>query len=220
MANITPNSDGDSFVGADTAKQLSDIQKKLNDLKQRREELEEQRRRILGSSDQSSSRPRSLRGPTQNRRRHSQPSQRTLPLRPPRPPISDHSIRIPNEKERQQTAQRTPYLEMKESMRRSWSRDSSLVMGSFLMEDNPRARTFTRERRFIPPPECNGIYFLGTEMELMIRNKNVAPSQRSGRRDNTPYRWNDIIDGVTPGPGAYTPLFSKVSKPSRRAQLF
>nr|CCD14946.1 unnamed protein product [Trypanosoma congolense IL3000] len=196
----------------DTAMQLSEIQRKLNELKQRREELEQQRRQILGSISNTTSSdlppPVPRRSEERNRSRYSQ--------RMPPPPPTEHSIRIPSEKERKMSGPRNAHVEMKEAMRRSWSQDSMLVIGDFLLEDKPRTCTFGRERRFLPLRERPELYYLGTDMELMIRNKNVKPPTRGEIAKNPAYHWYTCACHGTPGPGAYTPRYSKVTKPTRR----
>ncbi|KAG8349091.1 hypothetical protein ERJ75_000712000 [Trypanosoma vivax] len=225
MDDITYQYDGGRGVVTNAAMELSEIQRKLDELKQRRGELEEQRRQILRNLDSTSSQNASRRSGVRNgeelknspNRSHMQ-SSRGLSRNGANVSVMNHSFRIPSEMERQKEMKRNVYCNMKESIRKSWEQDSSLVMGTFLLEDNPRSCTFGRERRFIPLNNSKGQYFLSTDVELMIKNKNnirsqVSTSDRGGRLMNPTNHWNDMVCSGSPGPGAYTPLFSKASKP-------
>lgn len=195
---------------AEGSARLVEIQEELEALARRRAALEEQRRKLLsgrgdGAGDSAGCRH------AQARRTGSAPLVDQS--------VTNHSSRIPSEAERLGALKKSVFREMKESMRRSWEHDSSLVMGSFLLEDNPRASTFGRERRFIPIMDQKGPYYLGTDLELMQKHKNqlitsVTASRRGERGMNISSHWNDLKCVGSPGPGAYTPHYNKVSKPS------
>jgi hypothetical protein len=114
---------------------------------------------------------------------------------------------------------------MKEAMKRSWEHDSCLVGGSFLVRDNPHNTTFPRERRFGHLPNQKGMYYLATDVEIMQENaraekrRYLTVSSRGRPGCNVRSNWNDSKGGCAPGPGAYTPRFQKVSKPSILTRL-
>lgn len=120
--------------------------------------------------------------------------------------------KIPLERERRRRLKETPHLVMKNSMRQAAEEDSALIMGDFLPENQSKAYTFGRERRFMPVIGQRGSYYLATDVALAQDRARMVTS----RKDLTLY---DDFSG-TPGPGAYTPRYSKVSKPSPLAELY
>lgn len=110
---------------------------------------------------------------------------------------------IPSERDRRLAQQPTPQLVMKNAMREAVYHDSTCLMGDFLLEDNSQVYTFGRARRFMPVVGQRGKYYLSTEMEVSQQEKRVA--ERRGVA---------ITSHESPGPGAYTPRYNKVSKPS------
>ncbi|KEG11363.1 hypothetical protein DQ04_02701020 [Trypanosoma grayi] len=209
----------------ETSAQLVDIQKELEALKQRRMVLEEQRRKIFSSCGSSAS-ANGAQSTIWSQRAANDTSSRNCTQvtrgssgrRLDRSSV-DHSCRIPSEAERLKTIKTNVYREMKDSMRKSWEHDSALIMGSFLADDNPRACTFGRERRFVPIVDQKGQYYLSTDVEAMSRRKNQATdchtvSRRGERGMNISNHWNDLQCSGPPGPGAYTPRYGKLAKPS------
>ncbi|ESL07418.1 hypothetical protein TRSC58_04892 [Trypanosoma rangeli SC58] len=225
MQGAHRRSEGATDHGAGTNTQLLDIQKELEALQQRRAVLEEQRKVLLSGCNSTAS----VSAMQCTVLSHEAPSDaagctRTHPtrnssVRHPGPSSIDNSCRIPSETERLRLLRKNIFREMKDSMRNSWERDSALVMGSFLLEDNPHAGTFGRERRFVPVQNIKGTYYLGTDLELMQRQKNAfmanaTASQRGRRGMNVSNHWNDLHCNGPPGPGAYTPRYGKLAKPS------
>ncbi|KPI88226.1 hypothetical protein ABL78_2650 [Leptomonas seymouri] len=115
---------------------------------------------------------------------------------------------IPSEKSRRQRLKQTPELGMKTAMSDAAKHDSTLLMGSFLPEDNPRGCVFGRERRFRAVVGQRGKYYLSTDVGLEQQLSRASLDARTYERVAKRY-------DQTPGPGAYTPLFSKVSRPPR-----
>ncbi|KAH9577505.1 Phosphatidylinositol N-acetylglucosaminyltransferase subunit Y [Trypanosoma melophagium] len=189
---------------------LLSIQKELEALKQRRLALEEQRKKLLSSCGSTATEALTQNNTQLTRANSSHTVNRS---------VYSHSNRIPSEAERLRSMKKNVFSEMKESMRKSWERDSALVMGTFLLEDNPHACTFGRERRFVPIADHKGHYYLSTDMEIMQAQKNkllnkITASSRGGRGMNVSNHWNDLQCSGPPGPGAYTPRYGKLSKPS------
>ncbi|ORC93804.1 uncharacterized protein TM35_000016810 [Trypanosoma theileri] len=198
------------FESGETDAQLLSIQKELEALKQRRIALEEQRKKLLSSCGSTTADSITHNNTQLTRANSSRAVDRS---------VYSHSSRIPSEAERLRNMKKNVFSEMKESMRKSWERDSALVMGTFLVEDNPRACTFGRERRFVPIADHKGHYYLSTDMELMQAQKNkmlnnITASSRGGRGMNVSNHWNDLKCSGPPGPGAYTPRYGKLAKPS------
>ena len=132
---------------------------------------------------------------------------------------------IPSEKERREAVARTVYLEMKEEMKRAWAHDSTLVGGFFGLNDNPKASTFSRERRFVPLCGTKGAYYLATDVLEMQRKakeleaQNLTAGSRGRSGCNVVSNWNDSRGGGAPGPGAYTPRYQKLASPSILTRL-
>lgn len=118
---------------------------------------------------------------------------------------------IPSEQARRDDLRETPHLVMKKAMRRSADSDSMLVIGDFLLEDNSKVYTFGRERRFMPLVRQRGNYCLATDTAL------AQDAVRQAKATNI--RTAAAPIDATPGPGAYTPRFNKVSKPSALASM-
>lgn len=116
---------------------------------------------------------------------------------------------IPSEESRRRHLRPTAQLEMKSAMRDATMHDSTLLMGGFLLEDNPHTCTFGRERRFRPVVGQKGKYYLSTEVgvEQLLNRGDVIPATQQRMERHS---------GGTPGPGAYTPRYSKVSRPPRQ----
>lgn len=135
------------------------------------------------------------------------------------PSAMDQKQFIPSERDRREHLAKNVYYEMKEAMRRSWQHDSTLVGGYFGLQDNVTS-TFGRERRFTPLPGQKGSYHLATDTEEMqraahqLRQRHLTASSRGRPGCNVQSNWNDSRGGCAPGPGAYTPRFQKVAKPS------
>lgn len=115
---------------------------------------------------------------------------------------------ILSETERRRLLKATPHLTVKNALRTAAQHDSTLVMGSFLLEDNPHTCTFARERRFRPLLGHKGKYFLSTD---------VAVDQCTNRSHTNVTALLSALgsSSQTPGPGAYTPRYSKLSRPPR-----
>jgi hypothetical protein len=115
---------------------------------------------------------------------------------------------IPSEKSRLRHLKPTPQLGMKSAMRNAAAHDSTLLMGDFLPEDNPRACTFGRERRFRAVVGQRGKYYLSTDVgvEQLLNRDHL---------DTDTFRRMAQRFDQTPGPGAYTPRYNKVSRPPR-----
>ncbi|CAG9582275.1 conserved hypothetical protein [Leishmania major strain Friedlin] len=115
---------------------------------------------------------------------------------------------IPSEKERRCLLKTTPHLAVKNALRTAAQHDSTLLMGSFLLEDNPHTCTFGRERRFRPLLGHQGKYFLSADVAVnQFMNRSHANSTASLSALGS--------SSQTPGPGAYTPRYSKLSRPPR-----
>ncbi|GET92464.1 hypothetical protein, conserved [Leishmania tarentolae] len=115
---------------------------------------------------------------------------------------------IPSEKERRRLLKATPHLAAKDALRTAAQHDSTLLMGSFLLEDNPHTCTFARERRFRPLLGQKGKYFLSSDLAIdqcINRNHPNATTALNAFESSS----------QTPGPGAYTPRYSKLSRPPR-----
>ncbi|KAK7195882.1 hypothetical protein NESM_000520800 [Novymonas esmeraldas] len=216
---------------------LDAIHHELEELKRRRERLEAQRRALLegrrdGGAPKGGYAPyRSCSASTRaaGTRSHSTPgltaalqhsdadsratfstgpaAHRTSPLAADGTAIVLTSAKaIPSELERRRQLKATPHLAVKNALRAAAQQDSVLVMGGFLPEDNPRACTFGRERRFRQLLGQNGRYYLSTEVaveQYLNRDSGCTSSTLlSARR----------LDSQTPGPGAYTPRYTKVSR--------
>ncbi|RNF27224.1 uncharacterized protein Tco025E_00531 [Trypanosoma conorhini] len=218
--------EGATGAEAEANAQLLDIQRELEALKQRRTVLEEQRKMLLSGCNSTAASTSPVQCTLLS---HGAPSDAVGRTRPQLTRSSsarqfshssiNHSRRIPSEAERQKLLKKNVFREMKDSMRRSLERDSSLAMGTFLLEDNPHAGTFGRERRFIPIANGKGTYHLSTDFELMQRQKNafmnnVTASLRGRGGMNISGHWNDLQCSGPPGPGAYTPRYGKLAKPS------
>jgi hypothetical protein len=225
---------GDTHVASQLGdSHLTEIQLELELLKERRRALEQQRKMLLrgGAAAEhnrySSSRSHSGTSPPQaaqtSTRSSSARSNRSLNR-------SENNSRstsamdqrqfIPSERERREHTVRDIYREMKEAMRKSWETDSTLVGGFFTQPDNPRNSTFGRERRFTPLSGTKGQYHLATDVEAMQKlakerkARHLTASSRGRPGCNVQSNWNDSKGGAAPGPGAYTPRYQKVSKPS------
>lgn len=214
--------------------QLTEIQMELELLKERRRALEQQRKLLIrgtdsaaAAADQTTSRSntpgahnhhhnstRSSSAISHRSRSRSSRSQSTSAM--------DQKQFIPSEKERREHLAHNIYLEMKESIRRSWQTDSTLVGGFFQTSDNPKNCTFGRERRFRPLQGQKGPYHLATDVLEMQRvaheakngGRYLTASSRGRPGCNVQSSWNDPKGGCAPGPGAYTPRYQKTSKPS------
>ncbi|AYU82743.1 hypothetical protein conserved [Leishmania donovani] len=115
---------------------------------------------------------------------------------------------IPSEKERRRLLKATPHLAVKNALRTAAQHDSTLLMGSFLLEDNPHTCTFARERRFRPLLGQKGKYFLSADVAVdQCMNRSHANATKSLSALGSASQ--------TPGPGAYTPRYSKLSRPPR-----
>ncbi|EPY39145.1 hypothetical protein AGDE_02879 [Angomonas deanei] len=110
---------------------------------------------------------------------------------------------IPSEKQRRERLHHSSYYLLKESLRDAAKEDSMCQIGSFLLEDSSKIYTFGRERRFRPLVGHNGKYYLGADVEA-----------QQGAVRGTPGRRSQSVSNTTPGPGAYTPRYGKLSKPS------
>ncbi|KAG5494125.1 hypothetical protein JKF63_01960 [Porcisia hertigi] len=115
---------------------------------------------------------------------------------------------ILSENERRRILKATPYVAMKNALRDALQNDSTAIMGDFLLEDNPRACTFGRERRFRPLLDYKGRYFLSTDSAL-------GECINRGRGHVTTFKRELGNTSQTPGPGAYTPRYNKLSRPPR-----
>lgn len=215
--------------------QLTDIQLELELLKERRRALEQQRKMLLrsGSSaaDHTAYSSRSHSGASPPPAVAPQMSTRSSSARSNRShnrsennsrstSAMDQRMFIPSEKERREHTVRDIYHEMKAAMRKSWESDSTLVGGFFAQPDNPRNSTFGRERRFTPLTGTKGQYYLATDVEEMQRGakmhkvRHLTASSRGRPGCNVQSNWNDSKGGAAPGPGAYTPRYQKLAKPS------
>ncbi|CAJ1007987.1 hypothetical protein Q4I28_003300 [Leishmania naiffi] len=115
---------------------------------------------------------------------------------------------IPSEQERRRRLKATPHLAIKNALRDAAQQDSTLLMGTFLLEDNPHTCTFSRERRFRPLLGQSGKYFLSTDFSVdQCFNRSHAHAATSLKA------WGS--SSQTPGPGAYTPRYSKLSRAPR-----
>lgn len=223
---------------------LTEIQLELELLKERRRALEQQRRLLLeappapptaashaaaghpnssfntsGAAGQRGSSPSSARSQSTNRSR-SGPTGRSRSETGRSVSAMNHHRVLPSEKQRRDQLQPNIYQQMKEAMRRSWDHDSTLVGGCFNVRDNPQNSTFGRERRFLPVNGTKGTYFLATDVQHMQqsakegRQRHLTASSRGGPGCNVQSNWNDSRGGAAPGPGAYTPRYQKLAKPS------
>ncbi len=210
---------------------LTEIQLELELLKERRRALEQQRKMLLRGNSAGdhggaySSRSHSGTSPPQaahvSTRSSSARSNRSLNRSDSRSTSAmDQRQFIPSEKERREQHVRDIYREMKDAMRKSWESDSTLVGGFFAQPDNPRNSTFGRERRFTTLPGTKGQYHLATDVEEMqkgakaLKGRHLTASSRGRPGCNVQSNWNDSKGGAAPGPGAYTPRYQKLSKPS------
>ncbi|CUG89688.1 Hypothetical protein, putative [Bodo saltans] len=214
---------------------LTEIQLELELLKERRRALEQQRKMLLRGGGvaaehnrYSSSRSHSGNSPQQavqtSTRSSSARSNRSFNRSENNNSRStsamDQRQFIPSERERREHTVRDIYREMKEAMRKSWETDSTLVGGFFAQPDNPRNSTFGRERRFTPLSGTKGQYHLATDVEEMQKSakerkgRHLTASSRGRPGCNVQSNWNDSKGGAAPGPGAYTPRYQKLSKPS------
>eukprot|EP00757_Euglenozoa_sp_SAG-D1_P020738 gene20737-1117_t len=115
-----------------------------------------------------------------------------------------------------------PHRSMREEMREGWTQDSTLTSGYFLMEDN-KVSSFGKEKRFSNPvgTKNSGVYYLGSNMSQMqdkAKKGQTDVGGTSSRLDphmTVTSHWNDTRGGVAPGPGAYHPRYSKLSKPPK-----
>ncbi|KPA82513.1 hypothetical protein ABB37_03565 [Leptomonas pyrrhocoris] len=220
---------------AEVRPQLAAIRRELDVLKQRRAALEAQRSALLNeklhpSRDKKSdgyntsspiSTPRGLHaswsaGGLTGTRRHCEEgtfaaastSHSTSRHRYVDSTVLANMSEIPSERRRQRHLTQTPELGVKVAMREAAKHDSTLLMGDFLPEDNPHACTFGRERRFRSVVGQHGQYYLSTDVgvEQLLNRDHVDPVmyQRVAPRHDQ-----------TPGPGAYTPRYCKVSRPPR-----
>jgi hypothetical protein len=132
---------------------------------------------------------------------------------------ANDSVPIPPEKVRLSARKRDIYVEMKEAMRKSWERDSTLVSGYFVgtLKDRERG-TFPRQQRFQRPVGTTGMYYLSSDVETMqsgrVKGKRevLSVSVRGREGANVNSHWNDSLGGGAPGPGAYTPRYLGLSK--------
>lgn len=102
----------------------------------------------------------------------------------------------------------TPHLTLKHALQMATKDDSTLVMGDFLLEDNPRVCTFGRERRFRPLVERLGWYYMASDAA-------AERGSRGRQRPSAGWQTAVTLSDETPGPGAYTPQYNKASRPSR-----
>ncbi|KAG5491824.1 hypothetical protein JIQ42_01733 [Leishmania sp. Namibia] len=221
----------------DVQPHLDAIQRELGELRRRREQLEAQRKELLeGMHDPAeghkpgciSSSVSTHAGPA---RSHSTPG---LTFAHPRSEMESlttysglrangkHRYRtaypeafalayltpIPSEQERRRMLKATPHLTVKNALRAAAQQDSTLLMGDFLPEDNPHACTFGRERRFRPLLGQKGKYFLSADFAIdqCIHRSHADSTKSLIGLGNT---------SQTPGPGTYTPRYSKLSRPPR-----
>jgi hypothetical protein len=225
--------DPTSHLGVNDS-QLTEIQLELELLKERRRALEQQRKMLLRSSHAAadhttySSRSQSGASPppaaahmsTRSSSARSNHSLNRSENNSRSTSAMDQRQFIPSERERREHTVRDVYHEMKEAMRKSWESDSTLVGGFFAQTDNPRNKTFGRERRFTPIPGTKGPYYLATDVEEMqrsaktLKSRHLTASSRGRPGCNVQSNWNDSKGGSAPGPGAYTPRYQKLSKPS------
>lgn len=231
-----PSTSSDTRASNDYESQLIAIHKELNLLQQRRDRLEEQRQRLLqntapSSSQWSSGFNASSRSNGQHRtagRKVPSSSGLTSPPHASRsssvtanslaavghrshidPLVLSQERTILSEEERRREQQPTPFRTMKTAMREATQKDSTCLMGSFLLEDNPRVCTFGRERRFRSLVGQRGKYYLSNDVGLeQFYNHERG---HGGRQIAAQLRHYDD----TPGPGAYTPRYGKLSNPPR-----
>lgn len=213
--------------------ELEMVRHELEQLKRRRAELEAQRQRLL---DEKLNRRRARRtaayasgsvsvregddhgvwstaGLTSTQRPSDAVSAASASTSVARHPYIDSTVlanmsAIPSEQSRQRHLKHTPQLDMKSAIREAAKRDSTLLMGDFLPEDNPRTCTFGRERRFRSVVGQRGKYYLSTDVgvEQLLNRDHL---------DNATYQRVAQRYDQTPGPGAYTPRYSKLSHPPR-----
>lgn len=189
-----------------------ELQREMERIRERRRLLDEQRKllenrssRMLTPAPGGSGRSTSMRS-TSSHARH-----------------FDLFTPIPSERERCKTQVPTEQLEMKEAMKESWQRDSTLVGGYFLLKDNSKIPTISREQRFRPIIGMKGQYYLANDIFKMqatakAKRREVFDVSVRGKKDcNVVNNWNDSRGGCAPGPGAYTPRFQKVAPPSALA---
>ncbi|KAG5468444.1 hypothetical protein LSCM1_02424 [Leishmania martiniquensis] len=216
---------------------LDAIRRELEELRRRREQLEAQRKELLegihepavGQKAECSS--SSISTHARLNRAHSTPGLTSAQPRSEMESLTAHSglhtnrkhrckriypdtfalaylNPIPSEEERRRALKVTPQLTVKNALRSAAQQDSTLLMGDFLLEDNPHTCTFGRERRFRPLLGQKGNYFLSADFAIdeRIRRRQADSSMSLIRSGNT-YQ--------TPGPGAYTPRYKKLSRPPR-----
>ncbi|EPY29225.1 hypothetical protein STCU_04662 [Strigomonas culicis] len=220
----------------DAKGQLETIHDELEDLRLRRQQLEERRVRLLAASIPPSRPAGQVEGcaschvsaishakkeshgsahPTVNESRRTNTSVSRTSSVARRHPLGSAGLShlkvneasIVSEKIRREQLHHDPYFQLKEAMKKATQEDTMCAIGSFLLEDSSKVYTFGRERRFRPLVGEKGNYYLGTDMEIE-QSMNHRPT-RSRSANVTP-----TVYSGTPGPGAYTPRYGKLSKPS------
>jgi hypothetical protein len=190
--------------------EVEQLKREMQRIEATRQANEEQRHRLTRRPDSA---------PTSARRsRSSMSANQTMVTHDP--PGATHVQPIEPETARRSKLQKTSYLEMKEAMKDSWSRDSTLVSGYFMTRPTGRGGTFGSSQRFSKPVGMKEQYYLANDVQRMQsrevrqdrRRYQVATRGATGTNVNS--RWNDSKGGTAPGPGAYTPRFSAVSTAS------
>mmetsp|Transcript_815 Transcript_815/g.2813 ORF Transcript_815/g.2813 Transcript_815/m.2813 type:complete len:212 (-) Transcript_815:201-836(-) len=137
------------------------------------------------------------------------------------PPGATHVQPIEPEETRRQKLPKTSYLEMKDAMKASWYRDSTLVSGFFLTRPAGRGGTFGRSERFSKPVGMKEQYYLSNDIQRMqsrevrLDRRRYQVATRGATGTNVNSHWNDSKGGTAPGPGAYTPRYANTSQGPR-----
>ena len=136
------------------------------------------------------------------------------------PPGATHIEPIYDEQSRRSHfAHATLQSDMKEQIRDSWQRDTTLLQGFFLPQySSAKASTFGRAPRFQKPLGMCGPYYLSSEMQRLQaqstrkKSTHLTVASRGQVGTNVNSNWSDVKGGIAPGPGAYTPRYGAASK--------
>jgi hypothetical protein len=184
-----------------------DLERQMREIALRRQQMDVERLQMQGR--------RNLVTPPNSARRSASRSSMILPVHDP--PGATHVEDISMEARRREMMPKTAALEMKEAMKKSWTRDSTLVSGFFLKPETGRGGTFGRAQRFNKPVGMKEQYYLSNDVQRMqsrdvrLDRRKYVVATRGHIGTNVNSHWNDSKGGGAPGPGAYTPRFGQVS---------
>jgi hypothetical protein len=186
----------------------ANLELEMRRIQERRAAMDEQGRRLVR-------RPEST-PPTSARRSRSHVSASQSLVRHD-PPGATHEQPIESEETRRRKLQRTSFVEMKNAMKDSWARDSTLVSGYFMTRSTGTGGSWGRAVRFSKPVGMKEQYYLANDVQRMqsrevrLDRRRFQVATRGTVGTNVNSRWNDSTGGTAPGPGAYTPRFAAAS---------